>query len=96
MGAKVFVLSDRTFSYMSSIRKEMLSPHLSRRVSFVYFLQMSKRHQGKKEEILLQYNFLPSQEIQFDSLENVRSLSTKTFAPISDKNELNNNYLLFV
>jgi hypothetical protein len=28
--------------------------------------------------------------------ENVRSLSTKTFAPISDKNELNNNYLLFV
>jgi hypothetical protein len=35
MGANVFVLSDRTFSYMSSVRKEMLSPHLSRRVSFV-------------------------------------------------------------
>jgi hypothetical protein len=30
MGANVFVLSDRTFSYMSSVRKEMLSPHLSR------------------------------------------------------------------
>jgi hypothetical protein len=28
MGANVFVLSDRTFSYMSSVRKEMLSPHL--------------------------------------------------------------------
>ena len=69
MGANVFVLSDRTFSYMSSVRKEMLSPHLSRRVSFVLFLQLSKRHQGKKAEILLQYNFLPRQDIQFDSLQ---------------------------
>jgi len=48
MGANVFVLSNRTFSYMSRVRKEMLSPHLSRRVSFVLFLQMSKRHQGTK------------------------------------------------